>query len=113
MTEPSGPVEKKRFPTPVQAVVLTLAGFAMAFFGCLGAISEYDSSDVLFGIALVVSIVGAIALLIGVIMVAVLFIRGVMKAIQDGRQKTITPGDATPVPVEKPPPPDAGGLPRE
>ena len=112
MTEPSGPV-KKRFPTPVQAVVLTLAGFAMAFFGCLGAISEYDSSDVLFGIALVVSIVGAIALLIGVIMVAVLFIRGVMKAIQDGRQKRTMAGGATPVPAEQPPPPDAGGLPRE
>lgn len=34
----------RRFPTVLQGVVLTIAGFAMAFFGCLGAISGMSGS---------------------------------------------------------------------
>jgi hypothetical protein len=92
-TDLPGPVPKKRFPTPVQAVVLALSGFAMAFFGCLGAISQYEGSEVLFGIALVVSIVGAIGLLIGLVMITLLFVQGVMRAIRDSRRKTPPPAD--------------------
>jgi hypothetical protein len=100
----------KRFPTPLQAVVLTLAGFAMAFFGCLGALSQYDSSEVLFGIALVVSIAGALALLAGLASIAFMFIGGVVRAIQDSRRKAppADGGSATPPDPGTPPPPGPG-----
>ena len=72
---------KKRFPTPLQAVVLTLAGFAMTFFGCLGAIASWDTSEVLVGIALVATFVGVVALGTGLISVLFLFVKGVMASI--------------------------------
>jgi hypothetical protein len=96
-TDSPGQVRKKRFPTPVQAVVLVVAGFAMAFFGCLGAISQSQGSNVVFGILLVVAVLGAIAFLIGMLIIMVMFAQGVMRAIQDSRRKT--------------PPPQAGGAP--
>jgi ABC-type nickel/cobalt efflux system permease component RcnA len=90
---------RRRFPTPLQAVVLTLAGFAMMFFGCLGALTTYDTSDVMFGILLVVSIAGALALAVGVVIIMVMFVKGVVKAFQDRRQQ---PPPSPPVaPVRK------------
>jgi membrane associated rhomboid family serine protease len=99
------PVPKKRFPTPVQAVVLTLAGFAMTFFGCLGAIASWDTSEVLVGIALVAAIVGVIALGVGLISVLYLFVKGVVRAFQDSRQKTSPPSDGSPPADSVTPPP--------
>jgi hypothetical protein len=108
-----GPVPARRFPTPLQAVVLTLAGFAMAFFGCLGALSQYDSSEVLFGIALVVSIVGALALVTGLFMVALLFVQGVVRAFRDSRKPPPSSPGATPPDASVPPPPGTGSTPPE
>jgi uncharacterized YccA/Bax inhibitor family protein len=102
-----GPVAKKRFPTPVQAVILVFAGLAMAFFGCLGALSQYEGSNLLFGILLVVAILGAIAFLIGMSIILVMFVQGVMRAIRDSRQKTPPPRDGGA------PPSDVTGTPRD
>ena len=56
----------------------------------------------LFGIGLVLSIAGALALLAGLISIAVLFIRGVIRAIQDSRRNASPPDGGSP-------PPPAGG----
>jgi len=96
---------KKRFPTPLQAVVLTLAGFAMTFFGCLGAIASGDTSEVLVAIALVATIVGVVALGTGLISVLYLFVKGVMQAFKDSRPKTPPPSPGGPPPDSINPPP--------
>lgn len=99
------PSPKKRFPTPLQAVVLTLAGFAMTFFGCLGAIASWDTSEVLVGIALVATVVGVVALGTGLISVLYLFVKGVMQAFKDSRPKTppTSPGGPPPDSISPPP----------
>ena len=55
--------QDQRFPTAKQAVVITVCGFAMAFFGCLGAISVFERSDVLGYIGIGVFVVGSLAFL--------------------------------------------------
>ena len=82
----SPPAPRRKFPTPLQAVILTVAGFAMMFFGCLGALTAYDGSEVLFGILVVVSIAGALALAAGVLIIMFMFVKGVVKAFQDRKQ---------------------------
>jgi hypothetical protein len=82
---------KKGFPTPLQAVLLTIAGFAMMFFGCLGAIASYDASQILFGILLVTAIAGLLGFLVGLGSVLYLFVKGVVKAFKDSSQKTPPP----------------------
>jgi uncharacterized YccA/Bax inhibitor family protein len=104
-TDSPGQVPKKRSPTPVQAVVLVLAGCAMAVFGCLGAISQFNGSNVLFGILLVVAILGAIAFLIGMVIILVMFVKGVIRAVHDSRHKTPRRPDSGA------PPPDVTGTP--
>jgi hypothetical protein len=104
----------KRFPTPLQAVVLVVAGFAMAFFGCLGAIASYDRSSALFGILLIVAIAGALALLTGLGSVLFLFVKGVIKAFKDSQKKTAPPSDGSPPsPSASGPPSDPGNPPQE
>ena len=101
-TQPATP--KKRFPTPVQAVVLTLAGFAMMFFGCLGAIASWETSQILVGIALVATIAGVIGFAVGLISVLYLFVKGVMQAFKDSRPKTppTSPGGPPPDSITPP-----------
>jgi hypothetical protein len=102
---PQLPAPKKRFPTPLQAVVLTLSGCAMTFFGCLGAIASWDTSEVLVGIALVATAAGVVALGTGLISVLYLFVKGVMQAFKDSRPKTPPPSPGGPPPdaINSPP----------
>jgi membrane associated rhomboid family serine protease len=95
---------KKRFPTPVQAVVLTIAGFAMTFFGCLGAIASWDTSQILVGIALVAAIAGVIGFAVGLISVLYLFVKGVVKAFKDSNRKSPPPTAGDPPASIDPPP---------
>jgi membrane associated rhomboid family serine protease len=95
---------KKRFPTPVQAVVLTLAGFAMTFFGCLGAIASWDRSQILVGIALVATIAGVGGFAVGLISVLYLFVKGVVKAFKDSNRKSPPPPAGDPPASIDPPP---------
>jgi hypothetical protein len=90
------PTPKKRFPTPLQAVLLTVAGFAMMFFGCLGALASYDSSEILFGILLVAAIVGLVAFLAGMGSVLYLFVKGVVQAFKDSSRKSPPPSGGGP-----------------
>jgi hypothetical protein len=101
--QPSPP--KKQFPTPLQAVILTVAGFAMMFFGCLGAIASYDSSQILFGIILVAAIAGLVAFLVGLGSVLYLFVKGVVKAFKDSNRKGPPPFPGSPAPGSTSPPP--------
>jgi hypothetical protein len=102
---PSPNKEQKRFPTPLQAVILTVTGFAMMFFGCLGAIASWDTSEVLVGIALVATIVGLLGFAIGLISVLYLFVKGVVKAFKDSSRKPPPSSSASPPPdsISSPP----------
>lgn len=104
-SDQTAPALKKRFPTPLQAVVLTIAGFAMTFFGCLGAIASWDTSEVLVGIAMVATAVGVLALATGLLSVLYLFVKGVMLAFKDSRAKTPPPAAGGPPPDSIDPPP--------
>jgi hypothetical protein len=71
--------QDQRFPTAKQAVVITVCGFAMAFFGCLGAISVFERSDVLGYIGIGVFVVGSLAFLFGLLLVGYLFARALFR----------------------------------
>jgi hypothetical protein len=100
------PTPKKRFPTPLQAVLLTVAGFAMMFFGCLGALASYDSSQILFGILLVAAIAGLVAFLVGMGSVLYLFVKGVVKTFKDSGRQGPPPSAGVPPAgsIDSPPP---------
>jgi hypothetical protein len=86
------PPQKQSFPSGKQAVVITVCGFAMALFGCLGAISVFERSDVLGYIGIAVFVIGSLAFLFGLLLVAYLFFRALFR------------GSRTP-PLPPPPPP--------
>jgi len=61
------PSPKRRFPTILQALLITICGFVMAFFGCLGALSGISGTGEIRTPAFVVLfIVGALAFLFGI-----------------------------------------------
>jgi hypothetical protein len=60
------PIAKRRFPTILQAVLITICGAAMAFFGCIGALSGISGTGEIRTPAYVVMfIVGVLVLLFG------------------------------------------------
>ena len=76
----------RRFPTLLQGVVLTIAGFAMAFFSCLGAISGMSGSGEIRQPAFVVLFfVGLLGFLIGLAIFAYFILIKII-AIVDARR---------------------------
>jgi hypothetical protein len=58
---------KRRFPTILQAFIITICGGAMAFFGCLGALSGLSGTGEIRTPAYVVLfIVGGLGFLFGI-----------------------------------------------
>lgn len=103
MTGEQIPAPKKRFPTPLQGIILTFAGLAMTFFGCLGAIASWDSSQILVGIALVATVAGVAALATGLISILYLFAKGVVQAFRESGRKPPPPPAPPPAPGNPPP----------
>jgi hypothetical protein len=100
-TDPTVPAPERRFPTPLQAVIITISGFAMAFFGCLGALSTYSQSEKLFVVGMIVFIFGLLVCLGGVVLVLYLFVRAIVRSARANR--TVPPG-GPPLPPPPPPP---------
>ena len=76
----------RRFPTLLQGLVLTIAGFAMAFFGCLGALSGMSGTGEIRQPAyLVLFFVGLLGFVVG-LGIFVYFILIKVVAIVDARR---------------------------
>ena len=94
------PAAKRRFPTPVQAVVITVSGFLLAFFGCLGALTDINGNGPAFAIGAVAFGIGVLAFLFGVCVVGFMFVRAVFQMISENRKQ---PPSAPPAPPPAPP----------
>lgn len=87
----------RRFPTILQAVVLTICGALMAFFGCLGAISGLSGTgEIKAPIFIVVFIVGALALLLGTGMFLYFILLKVVRIVDSRRGQGPTEPPPTP-----------------
>ena len=93
---PSKP--RRRFPTLLQAALITASGFAMAFFGCLGALSGMTGTGEIQTPAFVVLfIVGLLGFVFGLGLL-LYFILVKIIAVLDARRATGPRGPAAPTP---------------
>jgi hypothetical protein len=91
------PRPKRRFPTILQAVVITISGAAMAFFGCLGALSGISGTGEIRAPAFVVLfIVGALALLFGLSLFLYFILLWVVRLVDARHGQGPTPPAPTP-----------------
>src|SRR5262245_29836456 len=96
------PPPKRRFPTILQAVIITIAGGAMAFFGCIGALSGISGTGEIRTPGFVVMfIVGALALLFGLSLFLYFILLWVVRLVDARRGQGPTPPPT--------PPPTPGG----
>lgn len=90
----------RRVPTVIQAFILVACGAALAFFGCLGALS--GGNDTAFAVGGSAFALGLLAFLAGGVWLMFLVIRATIQTFAGAR---------TPPPADPPsaPPSDAGG----
>jgi hypothetical protein len=73
----------RKGPTFVQAFLLTISGAALAFFGCLGALTTMGREQNLLGtVGGVGFVVGLLMLMIGMVLLGYVIIRAIVKAIR-------------------------------
>ena len=92
------PKRTRRFPTLLQAVLITASGFALAFFGCLGALSGLTGTGEIRNPAFVVLfIVGLLGFVFG-LGLFLYFILIKVIAVVDARHASGPGGPAAPPP---------------
>ena len=96
------PALRRRFPTPVQAVVITISGFLLALFGCLGALTDINGNGPAFAIGGIAFAIGLLAFLFGVGVIGFMFVRAVVQTVRENRKQppAAPPSAPTPPPVD-------------
>jgi hypothetical protein len=74
----------KKGPTFLQAFLLTISGAALAFFGCLGALTTMgrDQQNMLGTVGGLAFVAGLLMLMIGMVLLGYVIIRAIVKAIR-------------------------------
>ena len=91
------PFPGRRFPTILQAVLLTICGGVMAFFGCLGALSGISGTgEIKTPIFVVVFIVGGLAFLFGIGLFLYFILLKVVRVVDSRRGQGPTKPPPTP-----------------
>jgi hypothetical protein len=74
----------RKGPTFVQAFLLTISGAALAFFGCLGALTTMgrDQQTVLGTVGGLGFVVGLLMLMVGMVLLGYVIVRAIVRAIR-------------------------------
>jgi len=84
-------------PTFLQAFLLTICGAALAFFGCLGALTTMgrDQQNMLGTVGGLGFVAGLLMLMVGMVLLAYVIIRAIVRAVR-GETPSSPPSDPYP-----------------